>query len=57
MYEHKNHILPGFTDMYDVGKLVYFERYKDVQDAIHREKRLKEWKRSWTKDLIEKSNP
>ena len=57
IYEHKNHLLPGFTDKYAVAKLVYAERFTDVQEAIHREKRLKEWKRNWKKDLIEESNP
>ena len=57
VYEHKNHLLPGFTDMYDVDKLVYFEKFININDAIHREKRLKEWQRNWKKDLIEKYNP
>lgn len=57
VYEHKNHLLPGFTKTYDVNKLVYFESFIDIRDAIHREKRLKEWQRNWKKDLIEKDNP
>ncbi len=57
IYEHKNHILPGFTKTYDVTKLVYFEHFTDIKDAIHREKRLKEWQRNWKKDLIERENP
>ena len=57
IYEHKNHLIPGFTDMYDVDKLVYFESHENVWDTIHREKRLKEWQRNWKKDLIEKFNP
>jgi len=57
IFEHKNHLLPGFTDTYNVDKLVYFERFEDVHDAIAYEKRLKEWKRNWKKDLIEKYNP
>ena len=57
IYEHKNHLTPGFTSKYDVCKLVYFERFTDVHDAIRHEKRLKEWKRNWKKDLIEKYNP
>ena len=57
IFEHKNHLLPGFTDKYDVDKLVYFERFEDVNRAIRHEKRLKEWQRNWKKDLIEKYNP
>ena len=57
IFEHKNHLLPGFTNKYNVDKLVYFERFEDVNQAIRHEKRLKEWKRNWKKDLIEKHNP
>ena len=46
IYEHKRHIIPGFTDKYNVDKLVYFERFDDIRDAIRHEKRLKEWKRN-----------
>ena len=57
VFEHKHHLLPGFTARYSVDKLVYFERFEDVNEAIRHEKRLKEWKRNWKKDLIEKFNP
>ena len=57
IYEHKNKILPGFTRRYGVDMLVYFERFTDIHDAIRREKRIKDWKRNWKKDLIEKTNP
>ena len=57
IFEHKQHLVPGFTCRYNVDKLVYFERFDDVAQAIKHEKRLKEWKRNWKKDLIEKYNP
>ena len=57
VYEHKKHLVPGFTAKYDVDMLVYYERFEDVNQAIRHEKRLKEWKRNWKKDLIEKYNP
>ena len=57
IFEHKNHLTPGFTSKYDVCKLVYVEKFKDIKMAIRQEKRLKEWKRNWKKDLIEKYNP
>ena len=57
VYEHKNGLVEGFTKKYGVDKLVYFERHEDAESAIKREKRLKEWKRKWKLDLIEKENP
>ena len=57
IFEHKQHLTPGFTSKYNVDKLVYFERFEDVNDAIKHEKRLKNWHRNWKKDLIEKHNP
>ena len=57
IWQHKKKLVKGFTEKYDVDKLVYFEEYNDVDIAIQREKRLKEWKRKWKLDLIEKDNP
>ena len=57
IFEYKQHLLPGFTNRYNVCKLVYFERFDNSTDAIRREKRLKDWKRNWKKDLIERFNP
>ena len=57
IYEHKNHLTPGFTSKYEVCKLVYFERFTDARQAIRQEKRLKGWLRAWKKDLIERRNP
>ncbi|MCP4355934.1 MAG: GIY-YIG nuclease family protein [Proteobacteria bacterium] len=45
MYEHKNKIADGFSEQYDVNKLGYYEVFDDVQEAIKREKQLKNWKR------------
>ncbi len=56
-YEHKKHVEPGFTQKYNVHKLVYYEVYEEIYDAIEREKCLKRWKREWKIKLIEKSNP
>jgi putative endonuclease len=50
-------VIPGFTTKYNVHKLVYFEAYEDVQNAILREKELKHFKREWKVGLIEKENP
>jgi len=57
VHQHRNDVSEGFTRKYSVHKLVYFEIYKDIRDAITREKRMKKWKRQWKLELIEKSNP
>lgn len=57
MYEHKNKIIKGFTEKYNVDKLVYYEKTQDIQSAIQREKRLKKWNRKWKLKLIEDFNP
>jgi putative endonuclease len=54
--EHKDKILKGFTAKYNTDKLVYYEKYGDVNFAIRREKILKEWNREWKIRLIEESN-
>jgi putative endonuclease len=57
VWQHKNKVIKGFTSKYHVDKLVYFEEFQEIILAIHREKRLKEWKRDWKMNLIERSNP
>ena len=57
LYEHKNKLIPGFTEKYNVNKLVYFEQTTDVKSAIQREKNLKKWNREWKLELIKKTNP
>ena len=58
VWEHKNHINPNsFTEKYKCHKLVYFEHTNDIRVAIEREKQLKNWKREWKNELIEKQNP
>jgi putative endonuclease len=54
--EHKEALIPGFTQKYGVKNLVYFEDYTDIRDAITREKQLKKWNRAWKIRLIEKMN-
>lgn len=57
IWEHKNEFVEGFTKKYKTHKLVYYEEYEDVKDAIFREKCLKRWKRGWKEKLINKVNP
>ena len=57
MWEHKNGLIDGFTKRYDLKVLLYFEQFSYVEDAIKREKQLKNWNRKWKLDLIKKTNP
>ena len=57
IWEHKNKAVEGFTQKYNVDKLVYFEQYSDPENAIKREKRLKKYNRQWKVELIAKENP
>ena len=55
--QHKNGLVEGFTKKYSVNRLVYFESFNDVRDAIAREKQIKGWKRYKKLELIESMNP
>lgn len=57
MWEHKNKMFEGFTAKYNVDKLVYYEVCYDVNDAIHREKQIKNWHKEWKTNLIKSVNP
>jgi len=56
-WEHRESMVDGFTKQYGVKTLVWFEMHDNAESAITREKRLKEWRRAWKIDLIEKANP
>lgn len=55
--EHRSDAVDGFTKRYGVHRLVYFEQFRSMMQAIEREKELKKWKRVWKIALIEKKNP
>lgn len=55
--EHKNKIVEGFTSKYNLSRLVYFETTESVENAISREKQLKNWHRNWKINLIKENNP
>ena len=56
--EHKAKIYPqSFTAKYNCTILIYFEFYDSIEEAIAREKQLKNWKRVWKMELIQKVNP
>ncbi|MBR5343199.1 MAG: GIY-YIG nuclease family protein [Oscillospiraceae bacterium] len=57
LYEHRHHLVEGFTSKYNVHKLVYFEQTTDVKSAIEREKQLKGWRRERKNELVETINP
>ncbi|HEX7777141.1 MAG TPA: GIY-YIG nuclease family protein [Parvibaculum sp.] len=55
--EHRAGTGSQFTKRYGLRRLIYAEPYADVRDAIAREKAMKEWKRAWKIELIERANP
>ena len=57
IYQHKNKLVDGFTKKYNLKKLVHFEQTEDIDSALRREKQLKNWKRQWKIELINKNNP
>ncbi len=57
VYEHKHKLIDGFTKKYNLTSLVYFETFNNMQDAIQREKQLKNWHREWKINLIESISP
>ncbi len=57
IYEHKNNVVKGFTQKYNVHKLVYFEQTENIETAIIREKQLKNYSRVRKEELINSINP
>ncbi len=57
VYEHKNDFVDGFTKQYNLKNLVYYEAYDEIEEAIKREKQLKNWHRDWKIELVNKQNP
>jgi len=57
IYEHENKLIKGFTEKYNVNKLVYFEETQDVNAAIEREKEIKKWRREKKNQLVNLMNP
>ena len=57
VYDHKNKLIPGFTEKYNINRLVYYETFDDVYSAIDREKTIKGWLRKKKIELIQKTNP
>lgn len=57
VWEHKNKTVPGFTSKYNVSRLVYFEEFTTIEDAIAAEKKIKGWTRKKKITLIKSKNP
>lgn len=57
VYEHKTKAVKGFTEKYNVNRLVYFEETSDVHAAIAREKEIKKWRREKKNALVIQANP
>ena len=57
VYQHKNKTFKGFTSKYNCDKLVYFEEFENIEEAIQREKQVKKGNRKRKEDLINKDNP
>ena len=57
MWQHKHKEFEGFTAQYDVDRLLYYESFDDVRDAINREKQIKRWRREKKVWLVEQMNP
>ena len=57
VYEHKNKLVKGFTQKYNVDRLVYYEACVNIIMAIEREKQIKAWSRKKKDDLINALNP
>jgi putative endonuclease len=56
IWEHKIKAVPGFTSKFNVDRLAWFERHEMLEAGMLRERRIKEWKRAWKVQLIEKDN-
>jgi putative endonuclease len=57
VYEHKNKLIPGFTAKYNVDRLVFYQEFNDIEQAIAMEKKVKGWSRQKKIDLIRELNP
>ena len=57
IYEHRTKSVKGFTEKYNVSKLVYFEETNDVNSALEREKEIKKWRREKKDNLVNTVNP
>ncbi len=57
IYEHREGLIDGFTKRYRLKRLIYYEQFDSIRDAIQREKTVKHWSRAWKVNLILTKNP
>ena len=57
LFQHRKHLIKGFTDKYNITKVIYIESFNSIIEAIEREKQLKGWKRGKKIELIKTLNP
>lgn len=57
LFQHRKHLIKGFTDKYNITKVIYIESFNSIIEAIEREKQLKGWKREKKIELIKTLNP
>jgi putative endonuclease len=57
IFEHREGQVQGFSKRYGLKRLVYYERFDDIRDAIQREKNIKHWSRAWKVRLLHAANP
>jgi putative endonuclease len=56
-WQHREGVVEGFTKRYGLTRLVWYERFEDIRDALQREKTMKHWRRAWKVRLIHAMNP
>ncbi|MNN49502.1 GIY-YIG nuclease superfamily protein [compost metagenome] len=56
-WQHREHVVEGFSKRYNVIQLVWFELHETMESAILREKQLKKWNREWKLRLVDEANP
>jgi putative endonuclease len=57
IWEHREHVAPGFTKRHNVTRLMWFEQHNSIEAAIVREKQIKTWQRRWKLALFRDTNP
>ncbi|MBF0285508.1 MAG: GIY-YIG nuclease family protein [Magnetococcales bacterium] len=57
IFQHKEDVIDGLSKRYHVHRLVYYELHSEMSEALHREKQIKKWNRTWKLRLIEQANP
>jgi putative endonuclease len=56
-WQHRSGVVPGFTTQYGMKMLVWYEQHDTSEEALKRERQIKEWNRAWKLQLIERVNP